>query len=80
MKGDYKTVITRRAIEKRHDVQINVQSVCSWDAVISSAVNQLSELEAIASRVRVSLEYFERRKASGELFPGREALKDEGLI
>jgi len=51
-----------------------------WDFIISAVLLQLQELEAQAARLRVSLEYFERRKASGDTFPGEDKLKEAGLI
>jgi hypothetical protein len=52
----------------------------SWDFVINSGLIQLQELEAQAARLRVSIEYFEKRRASGAEFPGGKRLKDAGLV
>ena len=52
----------------------------AWDFIIRNGLVQLQEVEAQAARLRVSLEYFEKRRASGDPFPGEEKLREAGLI
>lgn len=69
--------------DKHYDNTLN-QSVNAktdgWDFVINSGMIQLRELEAQTARLRVSLEYFEKRRVSGSAFPGEQKLKDAGWI
>lgn len=52
----------------------------TWDGAIDECLRQLQEYEAQASRLRVSLEYFQSRKESGDQFPGIDILKKKGLL
>jgi hypothetical protein len=58
----------------------HVKSFPSWDLVIEESVRQLRDCESRASQLRVCMEYFSQRKASGDPFPGIEALRKKGLI
>jgi hypothetical protein len=51
-----------------------------WDFVIQACLNQIGEHEARAARLKTSLEYFEMRKKSGDLFPGVGRLQERGLL
>jgi hypothetical protein len=65
----------------KHDANNNkIVEFSQWDTVINSELIQLQELEAQAARLRVSIEYFEKRKGSGAPFPGQDKLKEAGLL
>lgn len=44
----------------------------NWGAFIRQATMMLAEAEAKAASLRVSIEYFEKRKAGGEPIPSEE--------
>lgn len=56
------------------------KGLTGWDFIIANGTKQLCEVEALAARLRTSLEYFEKRRASGDEFPGEERLRQVGLI
>ena len=62
--------------KKSHEV-INRQG---WDVIIESVTRQLQEYEKEAGRLRVLIEYFTSRKASGDPFPGEDRLRERGLL
>ena len=51
-----------------------------WDFIINSGLVKLGEVEAKAAKLRVALEHFEKRRASGDPFPGEDKLRSMGLI
>lgn len=64
------------SIEKSHDVKL----VIECDLVIEESVRQLKTCESRAVQLPVCMEYFNKRKASGDPFPGIEILRKKGLI
>jgi hypothetical protein len=62
--------------QKSHDVK----SLPNWDLVIDESVRHLQACEARASHLRVCLEYFRKRKESGDPFPGKDVLRNKHLI
>ncbi len=62
--------------KKSHDVNL----MPNWDLVIEESARQLQEYESRAARLRVCLSYFQKRKESGDPFPGNEVLRDKGLL
>jgi len=52
----------------------------SWDLVIEESARQLQESESRAAKLRVCLDYFQKRKDSGDQFPGIEILREKGLL
>ena len=52
----------------------------AWDMIIANVTSQLREVAALASRLKISLDYFEKRRAQGAPYPGEEKLKEAGLI
>lgn len=52
----------------------------TWEWLIEQATAQLQTCESRSAKLRVAIEHFERRKASGEPFPGIEKLKRSGLL
>ena len=68
--------------KKKQNVKINESNTTTegWDFIINNIVVQIAETEAQTARLRVSLEYFEKRRASGERFCGEKKLRSIGLI
>jgi hypothetical protein len=62
--------------EKSHGVNM----APTWDLVIEESARQLQEAESRSARLRVCLDYFQKRKESGDPFPGIEMLRKKGLI
>ncbi len=54
--------------QKSHDVKL----LPNWDLVIEESVRQLKICESRAVQLRVCVEYFHKRKASGDPSPGIE--------
>jgi hypothetical protein len=54
--------------------------ISGWDALINSIYRQLQEYEKESARLRVAMEYFEKRKATGDVFPGEDQLRAKGLL
>jgi hypothetical protein len=52
----------------------------SWDLVIVASFKELKECESRAAELRVCLDYFQKRKDSGDPFPGIEKLRERGLL
>ena len=51
-----------------------------WDFVIEQGIKELAALEAMAAKIRISVEYFEKRRESGDPFPGEDRLRAGGLL
>ena len=51
-----------------------------WDFLIDNTVSQLREVESLAAKLRISLNYFEKKKLNGDSFPGEENLKEAGIL
>ena len=58
----------------------HVNNAPNWDLVIDESARQLQEAESRSARLRVCLDYFQKRKESGDAFPGIETLRKKGLI
>jgi hypothetical protein len=57
-----------------------VTIVRPWDLVVVACLQLVAEHEAAAARFRISMEYFDNRKKSGDPFPGIEKLRERGLM
>lgn len=70
-----------KSIANKHDVyKEKSKPSTGWDFLIANVVSQLREVDSLGARLRVSLQYFEKKKMSGDKFPGEEALKNAGLL
>ena len=65
---------------KKNGNSVKQEEKTGWDLIIESGVIQLREAEAVAARLRVSIDHFEKRKLLGAPFPGEEKLREAGLI
>ena len=57
-----------------------VKSLPSWELLVEECASQLRECDARAASLRVCADYFSKRKASGDTFPGMEQLRKKGLL
>jgi hypothetical protein len=68
-------------MKRIHQSKQNVLAASdTWEWLIEQATAKLQHHESQASKLRVAIEHFERRKASGDPFPGLEKLKEKGLV
>lgn len=58
---------------------LEVNSDTDWDSATAECLQLLAKYEAEAARLRVSIEYFQNRKRSGDPFPGITRLRERGL-
>ena len=58
----------------------NVKQLPTWDLAIDECATQLRECEGLAAKLKVSLDYFLKRKQSGDPFPGIEQLRKRGFV